>query len=68
MTGTHKHETNFDDRKSKMMTAIQSGRSGIQSEIVKLRQKLLLAKDIISKFKQEIERAESDSAASESTS
>lgn len=68
LTGTHKHETNFDDRKSKMMAAIQTGRSGIQSEILKLRQKLYLAKETISKFKNEIEKVEGDSTASESAS
>ena len=57
-SGTYKHETNFDDRKSRMMTRIQTGHSHIQSEIMQLKQKLLLAKQTISVFRQEIEKVE----------
>lgn len=59
-SGPYKHEINFDDRKSKMMTKIQVGHSHVQSEILQLKQKLILAKETISKFKQEIEKAERD--------
>ncbi|XP_040570250.1 YEATS domain-containing protein 4 [Lepeophtheirus salmonis] len=50
----YKHETDFEERRSKTKESIKTGRSKVQSEIAELKDKLALAKETISKFKSEL--------------
>jgi len=58
--GAYKHETDFEEKKKSTLVSIKSGRSRIQAEIADLKSKLELAKTTISKFKQEVHKAQKE--------
>jgi len=53
-----KHDSNVEERKQRSLASIQAGRSKVQEEIAKMREKLQLAKDTISNFKGEISKVQ----------
>jgi len=58
--GAYKHETDFEEKKKTSLSAIKSGRTRIQAEIEQLRSSLELAKTTISKFQDEVAKAQKD--------
>lgn len=58
--GAYKHETDFEEKKKTTLSAIKAGRSRIQTEIEQLKSSLELAKSTISKFQDEVTKAQKD--------
>jgi len=55
----HKHDTNVEERKEKSLERIKDGRIKVQAEIAEFKNKLELAKETITKFKNEIHKVQS---------
>ncbi|XP_076069606.1 YEATS domain-containing protein 4 Gas41 isoform X2 [Oratosquilla oratoria] len=58
--GEYKHDTDFEDKKEKTMINLLNGKEKISAEILDLREKLNLAKETIAHFKEEINKAQSE--------
>ncbi len=54
----YKHETDFDEKKRRTVEQIRSGRTKVQGEITDFKDRLQLARETISKFKQELEKVQ----------
>lgn len=61
--GTHKHETDFEEKKVKSLQNILNAKAKIKSEITDVKEKLKVAKETIAKFKEEISKAQSGNMA-----
>ncbi|XP_013778977.1 YEATS domain-containing protein 4-like isoform X1 [Limulus polyphemus] len=56
--GPYKHETDFEEKKEKSLSAILSAKNKIRVEINDMKEKLKIARETISKFKDEISQLE----------
>ncbi|XP_076315313.1 YEATS domain-containing protein 4 Gas41 isoform X2 [Tachypleus tridentatus] len=56
--GPYKHETDFEEKKDKSLSAILSAKNKIRVEINDMKEKLKVARETISKFKDEISQLE----------
>uniref|UniRef100_A0A6A7G7Y6 YEATS domain-containing protein 4-like n=1 Tax=Hirondellea gigas TaxID=1518452 RepID=A0A6A7G7Y6_9CRUS len=56
----HRHHTDFDAKKLKTLTNITLGKEKVSREIGDLRNKIQLAKETLSKFKEKISEAQTD--------
>lgn len=54
--GPYKHETDFEEKKTKTVNAILSAKSKIQQEIANLKEKLKVSKETIAKYQEEISK------------
>ncbi|KAK3858191.1 hypothetical protein Pcinc_035599 [Petrolisthes cinctipes] len=59
--GEYKHDTNFEDKKDKTIKNLINAKEKISNEISDLREKIKLAKETISKFKEEINKTQGES-------
>jgi len=64
--GAYKHETDFEEKKKTAVVAVKAGRTKIQSEINDMKSKLELAKTTITKFKEEIQKAQKEAGMEQS--
>ena len=60
--GPYKHETNFEDKKERTLDSIMAAKNKVRHEIKDLKERLKVAQDMISKYKEEIVRIESGSS------
>ncbi|XP_045132400.1 YEATS domain-containing protein 4-like isoform X1 [Portunus trituberculatus] len=58
--GEYKHDTDFEDKKEKTIKNLLNAKEKISNEIADLREKIKLAKDTITKFKDEISKYQGD--------
>ncbi|CAH2246436.1 YEATS domain-containing protein 4 [Pararge aegeria] len=58
--GQWAHDTNFEDKKDKTLERIVSAQAKVRNEISELKQKLQLAKETITKFKEEIAKVQNN--------
>nr|XP_053640807.1 YEATS domain-containing protein 4-like [Cherax quadricarinatus] len=58
--GEYKHDTDFEEKKEKTLKNVLSAKEKIANEIMDLREKIKLAKDTITKFKDEINKSQGD--------
>ena len=56
----YKHTTDFEERRSKNLTAVTEARKKVQVEITDLKDKVKMAKETIAKFKSEIIKCQND--------
>jgi YEATS domain-containing protein 4 len=60
--GAYKHETDFEEKKEKNMSAVLAAKSKIRLDIQQLSEQLKASKEEISKLKQEISCLESNTS------
>ncbi|XP_064094120.1 YEATS domain-containing protein 4-like [Macrobrachium nipponense] len=60
--GEYKHDTDFEEKKDKTLKNLINAKEKISAEIVDLREKIKLAKDTITKFKDEINKCQTEMA------
>lgn len=56
--GPYKHETDFEEKKEKTLSAILSAKNKIRLEITDLKERLKVARETIARFREEIVKAE----------
>ncbi|XP_023211406.1 YEATS domain-containing protein 4-like [Centruroides sculpturatus] len=56
--GPYKHETDFEEKKEKTLSAILSAKNKIRLEIADLKERLKVARETIARFREEIVKAE----------
>lgn len=64
--GAYKHETDFEEKKKTALVSVKSARTKIQGEITDMKAKLELAKTTITKFKEEIQKAQKEAGMEQS--
>ncbi|XP_053203676.1 YEATS domain-containing protein 4-like [Panonychus citri] len=58
LIGPYKHETDFEDKKQKTISSIQSAKTKVRSEIEELKDRLKQTQSVIAKFKENIKSTE----------